>query len=283
MDVQIAAVEQPQQLLLAVEAHDGRMGQARAQPAVFLFLGPLAGEHQLDFVGVPALFRRLDNEILPFLPGQAAHHQDDEFALEFRGARGVHRAEQGIHPVGDDPHFGVVAVGLQLPRDELAWAVDVAEAVVKFPVAPVVKKVVEPFAFSHADAVGDVFGLHVEGGHGGHAHLPGDFLPPAAKAEGQVEMHHVGVPEGLVIRLLVRLGEAEALLFDQGLKHRNFMHRRADLPLSRFSPCQNGDAMASPPQLLGVAPGGDGGAVVAVVELVDDQHDVHKAPAFLWW
>lgn len=48
----------------------GRMGQARAQPAVFLFLGPLAGEHQLDFVGVPALFRRLDNEILPFLPGQ---------------------------------------------------------------------------------------------------------------------------------------------------------------------------------------------------------------------
>ena len=167
--------------------------------------------------------------------------------------------------------------GAQLVRNHVAGAVDVGEAVEERIPEPVVHKVVDPPAVAQVQGEGDVLRLAVEGRRVGDAQLLHMLQAHDAQGRGHHEVHHVRPGRRLFKDVLVGNGQPHALAGDEMLHHREKLH----LPHGVFvvSGLAGGDdphLVAAGLQGLGKAPRADGGAVVGVVKLVDDQNDLHK-------
>ena len=165
--------------------------------------------------------------------------------------------------------LGAVAVPFQLAGDKTARAVDMGEAVVKRIFKIAVNAVVHRPRFSEADGGGDVFRLHMEGGRVRNSHFLRDAQPAPGKGEGHGKMDDVRpgdrFPQGGAAGLCKGHPLGMGYRRDNGdmpLLHRVFVFRGcAGAYYAHF--------VAVLPEGFGKTAGGDGGAVVIVVKLID--------------
>lgn len=130
MDVKVAHIDEPAQLVLAVEAEHGGCASPAASLRYAFSLGPLPANTSWSLSGIFAAFRSLYDQILPFFAGKAADHQNREPSLQLRCARHLRGTKRVRNTVGDDPQLRAVAMALQLPGDKSAGTVDMVEPVV---------------------------------------------------------------------------------------------------------------------------------------------------------
>ena len=90
-------------------------------------------------------------------------------------------------------------------------------------------------------------------------------------------MHHIRPGRRLLKHVLVGDGQPHALAGDEVLHHRRELHLPDRVFVVRvFSDGNDTDLVAVLLQSHGKPAGADGGAVVGVVKLVDDQYDLHN-------
>ena len=164
----------------------------------------------------------------------------------------------------------------ELVCDHVAGAVDVGEAVEEGVPELDVHKVVHPPAVAQVEGEGDVLRLAVEGRRMGDAQALHVLEAHDGQGGGHHEMHHVRPGRRLFEDVLVGNGQAHSLAGDEMLHDGEELH----LPHGVF--VVRGLAGGDDPDLVAVffqgggkAAGADGGSVVGVVELVDDQDDFH--------
>ena len=178
--------------------------------------------------------------------------------------------------------LGGVAVLAQLVCDHVAGAVDVGEPVEKAVPEPVVHKVVHPLAVAQMEGEGDVLRLAVEGRRVGDAQLLHVLQAHDAQGRGHHEVDHVRPGRRLFKDVLVGDRQPHPLAGEQMLHHREELQLPDGVLVVRW--LAGGDdphLVAVVLQGLGKPPGADGGAVVGVVKLVDDQNDLHTfKPSF---
>ena len=270
-------MEDLQQAGRLVEVHHDGVGELLRQAPVLLLQGPLPRQDHLDLLGVAGLGAGVDQLVLPLLPGVAAHHQHIEKALHPRLlgelAVGVLRADA----VGDHVEPSGIAMLAQLLRDHAAGAVDVGESVEEGVPEAVIHKVVDPLAVAQVQGEGDVLRLAVEGRRVGDAqllHMPQAHDPQGG---GHHEVDHVRPGRRLLEHVPVGDGQPHPLAGEQVLHHREKAHLpHRVLVVRRLAGGDDPHLVAVVLERPGEPPGADGGAVVGVVKLVDDQNDLHK-------
>ena len=178
--------------------------------------------------------------------------------------------------VGDHVQLSGIAMLAQLVRDHVAGAVDMGEAIVKAVPEAVVQKVVDPFAVAQVQREGDVLRLAVEGRRVGDPQLFHMLEAHHRQRGGHHKMHHVRPGRRLLKDMPVGNSQAHALAGDEML-HDGHKAHLADRILigSRLSDGNDPHLVAMLLEGHGKPPGTDGGAVVCIVKLVDDQHDFH--------
>ena len=171
-----------------------------------------------------------------------------------------------------------IAVFPELVCNHVAGAVDVGETVEKGVPKLGVDKVVHPFAVAHVEGEGDVLRLAVEGRRVRDAQALHVLEAHDGQGGGHHEVDHVRPGRRLLEDVLVGNGQAHPLAGDEVLHNGEEPH----LPDGVF--VVRGLAGGDDPDLVpvflqgrGEAPGADGGSVVGVVELVDDQDDFHTS------
>ena len=149
------------------------------------------------------------------------------------------------------------------------------EFIVKDGFESLVNRFVDAAGVPKPDGRGDVLRLDMEGRRMGNPKLDGDFFSFDREGEGHEKMHHLGPADGLFQRGFVGTGKAHALRLDQAVEngHPEFPDGIFVLPV--FPRADDPDLVAMPPQGVGETAGGYGGAVVIVVELIDNQQDFH--------
>ena len=227
--------------------------------------------------GVAGLGAGVDQLILTLFPGVAAHHQHIEEALHpgflFPLAVDVLRADA----VGDHVEPGGVAVLAELVRNHIAGAVDVGEPVEERIPEAVVYKVVDAPAVAHVQGEGDVLRLAVEGRRVRDAQLFHMLQAHDAQGRRHHEMHHVRPGRRLFKHMAVGDGQPHPLAGDEMLHHWKEPHLPHGVLVVRgLAGGDDPHLVAVVLQRLGKTPCADGGAVVRVVKLVDDQNDLHK-------
>ena len=277
MDVQIRHVEDLQQAGRLIELHDDGIGELLRQTAVFFLQRTLSRQDHLDLPGVAGLGAGVDQLILTLFPGVAAHHQHIEEALHpgflFPLTVDVLRADA----VGDHVEPGGVAMLAELVRDHIAGAVDVGEPVEERIPEAVVYKVVDAPAVAHVQGEGDVLRLAVEGRRVRDAQLFHMLQAHDAQGRRHHEMHHVRPGRRLFKHMAVGDGQPHPLAGDEMLHHWKEPHLPHGVLVVRgLAGSDDPHLVAVVLQRLGKTPCADGGAVVRVVKLVDDQNDLHK-------
>ncbi len=269
-------MEDLQQAVRLVKFHDNGVGELFRKTPVLFFQGPLACQNDLDAVPVAALGAGVNEHVLALLPGVAAHHQHVELSPHPVLLRGPPIGIPGADAVGDDVEPRGIAVLAELIGNHVAGAVDVGETVEKGVPKLGVDKVVHPFAVAHVEGEGDVLRLAVECRRVRDAQALHMLEAHDGQGGGHHEVDHVRPGRRLLENMLVGNGQAHPLAGDEVLHNGEEPHLPDGVFVVRG--LAGGDDPDLVPVLLqgrGEAPGADGGSVVGVVELVDDQDDFH--------
>ena len=172
--------------------------------------------------------------------------------------------------------LGGIAVLAKLVCDHLTGAVDMVEAVVELVPELVVDKVVDPLVVAHVEGESDVLRLAVEGRRVGDAQPLHVLEAHDCQRRGHHKVHHVRPGRRLFKDVLVGDGQPHSLAGHQ------MLHDGREFHLPHRVLVVGGLADGDDPHLVAVLLQGggktaaaDGGAVVGVVELVDDQYDLH--------
>ena len=164
-----------------------------------------------------------------------------------------------------------VAVFPELVCDHVAGAVDVGKAIEKCVPEFDVHEVVDPAAVAQMEGKGDVLRLAVEGRRMWDAQALHVLQAHDGQGGGHHKVDHIRPGRGLFEDVLIGNRQAHSLAGDQVLHDGEEAH----LPdgvfvIRRLAGGDDPDLIAMLFQGGGKAAGADGGAVVGVVELVDD-------------
>ena len=270
-------MENLQQAAGLVELHDDGVGELFRQAAVLPLKGALARQDDLDVLLVAALGAGVNQHVLPLLPGIAAHHQHVELPPHPVLLGGPAIGVLGADAVGDDVELGGVAVVPELVCDHVAGAVNVGEAVEEGVPELGVYEIVYPLAVAQVEGVGDVFRLAMEGRRVWNAQTFHVLEAHDGQGGRHHKVHHVRPGRRLFKDVPVGYRQAHPLAGDQVLHNGEELHLPDGVFIVRG--LSRGDDPDLVPVFLqggGKAAGADGGTIVGVVELVDDQDDFHR-------
>ncbi len=287
MYVEVAAADEFDELVLAVVAEVGGIRELRGHPAQAFLPRAVPGEVQLDAIGVARSPHGPDQHVLPFLGGEAAHHEDPERLVRLAFPRRA-GPEALIHAVGDHVEARPVSMVAQLRRDERRRALDVGEA----PVEPEAQQQVDQVRGGRepvqADVVRDVLGLDMECGDGRHAEPARDPFGGAAERPWLVDVHDVGTRDCRGEHVFDGLGEQRVLAVREAAGQWQHQFRQAEhlgpgcARVARSAACDNAHRVPSRDEGGREPHRRYGGAVVVDVERVSDQRNDHCRALNMW-
>ncbi len=245
MDVEVDRGQERAEVLLAEEADLGRIREMKLLEhlLVVAFLRSLAAEDQLDVLLVFASPDGADEEVLPFLLGEAADHGDDEFAFPLRLPLPFDGVPEIVDPVGDDVgHVLRIVMGVHLIGDHLGGAMDVADVVVMVDAIGVIKQIGEGAEPKEVDRRRDCVGLEVIGGRHRLAKHRAHEPRVARKLKREERMDDVGFGDGLEKLIVLDFDELEAFLMDDRVEDQEGIVAQNDVILMGKRPIVGGGA-----------------------------------------
>lgn len=268
VDVKIDVIEDLAEFFVRAESDMKRIGEflAFGQGKIGFLVRPLSAEDDLNVFVMFGRSDGFDDEVLPFLVGEAPGHADDEFAFVFLGPLHVDLLEEGDDPIGDDPGFAMLeGMVLHDVGRHLGGAVDIFDLVPKVVLEREKQNPVDELRPAKMDGPGRVLGDDVHGARDGDALLLGEKTADVGKLKGQEGMDDVLAFDGFFNRLVDHLAKQETVFDDGFVGKRHRVFGQAVITVIGFPhdavAADDGDFVASLFKLVGKAQAGSGSPV----------------------